>query len=180
MKLYKLSEATNEMLSEIHSADEEIKKMGERFKNIIEATNDGYLDMNVKTKEMYISLEWKNIIGYKGSDEHELYISYFSKIHPQCRKRLKRKFLSIVNGEVEYFSVEYRIVKDVDNIIWVEQRGKVVEKDESGKSLIIASAVSDITDRKNYEEEILFLSYSDQLTDLKNRTFMEKEFKEIG
>ena len=39
--------------------------------------------------------------------------------------------------------------------------------------------MSDITDRKNYEEEILFLSYSDKLTGLRNRAYMEKEFEEL-
>ena len=90
-EIYKLSEATNKMLSEIDSANKDMKKMSERFRIIMEATNDGYLDMNVKNEEMYISLEWKNIIGYKGLDEQELFKSYFSKIHPECLERLRSK-----------------------------------------------------------------------------------------
>lgn len=178
-EFYKLSEATNRMLSEIDSANRDMKKMGERFKIIMEATNDGYLDINVKTKEMYISLEWKDSIGYKGLHEHELFENYFSKIHPECFERVRSKFSSVINGEAEYFSDEYRVVKESGDIIWVQQRGKVVEKDEYGRAIRIASTVSDITDRKNYEMEILFLSYSDKLTSLRNRAFMEKEFEQL-
>ncbi|HEY5524032.1 MAG TPA: HD domain-containing phosphohydrolase, partial [Clostridium sp.] len=178
-EIYKLAEATNKMLSEIDSANEDMKKMSERFRIIMEATNDGYLDINVKKEEMYISLEWKNIIGYKGLDEHELFKSYFSKIHPECLERLRRKISAVIDGEIEYFSEEYRIVKESSDIIWVQQRGKVVEKDEYGKSIRIVSTLSDITDRKKYEEKILFLSYSDKLTGLKNRAFMKNELEEL-
>ncbi|PRR80744.1 HD domain-containing phosphohydrolase [Clostridium vincentii] len=178
-EIYKLSEATNKMLSEISSANRDMMEMSERFRTIIESTNDGYLDMNVKTQEMYISLEWKNYIGYKGLDEHELFVNYFSKIHPECLERLRHKFFYVINGKVEYFSEEYRIVKESGSITWVQQRGKVVEQDEEGNSLRIVSTLSDITDRKKYEEEILFLSYSDKLTGLRNRAFMEKEFQQL-
>jgi PleD family two-component response regulator len=40
--------------------------------------------------------------------------------------------------------------------------------------------VSDITRRKEYEKELIYVSYHDQLTDLYNRRFFEEELKKLG
>jgi diguanylate cyclase (GGDEF)-like protein/PAS domain S-box-containing protein len=175
----RLADVTNRMLGELSAAYNDIKQMDERYRLIMEATNDGYLDFFVKTGEVYISSEWKEMIGYVGEDGNKLLKDYFSKIHYECVRRMKNKYRNILKGRVEYFLEEYRVFKADGDIIWVQQRGKVVERDDSGRPLRIISTLSNITDRKKYEEEILYLSYSDKLTGLKNRAYLEKQFQDL-
>jgi len=137
------------------------------------------MDFYVKTKEVYINPEWKSLVGYSEGDGNKLFQSFFSKLYPECKVRLKNIYNDVINGDTEYFAVEYRVIRDQGDIIWVQQRGKVAEKDEQGKPVRIVSTLSNITNRKKYEEEILFLSYSDKLTGLTNRVYMEKQFEQL-
>ncbi|MDF2889846.1 MAG: domain S-box/diguanylate cyclase protein [Clostridia bacterium] len=176
-EFYKLAESINKMLMELNTAYKDMKKKDFMFRHIMEATNDGYLDFYVKKKEVYISSEWKSLVGYTQEDGNKLYHDFISKIHPDCLESLKSKYYKVINGEVEYFAVEYRVIRGSGEIMWVQQRGKIAEKDEQSKPIRVISTLANITARKNYEEEILFLSYSDKLTGLKNRAYMEKQLE---
>ncbi|MDF2614854.1 MAG: diguanylate cyclase [Clostridia bacterium] len=175
----KLAASANKMLSQLGSAYKNISDMNERFKIIMEATNDGYLDFNVLNKELYISPEWQAAIGYVSKDVHSLFEEYISRIHPECLEHLKEIYPSIMSGQSDYFQVQYRIIKDIGDIIWVLHRGKIVEKDVSGLPVRVVSTLTNITDSKNHEQEIVFLSYSDKLTGLSNRAYMEKQFEAL-
>lgn len=178
-EFYELSDSINKMLVELNTANEDMKKKDYMFRLIMEATNDGYMDLYIKTQELYISPEWKTLVGYVGVDGNELFKDFFSKIHPECLERLMHMYKEVVCGELECFAVEYRIIKTSGEVIWVQQRGKIAEKDEVGKPTRVISTLANITARKKYEEEILFLSYSDRLTGLKNRAYMENQLESL-
>lgn len=178
-EFYKLADSINKMLMELNSSNKDMKEMDNRFRLIMEATNDGYMDFYVKTKEVYVSPEWKKMVGYTEEDGFNLFQGYISRIHPECMERLKNKYNEVVNGDIEYFAEEYRVIRESGDIMWVQQRGKTTGRDENGKPIRVVSTLTNITDRKKYEEEILFLSYSDKLTGLKNRVYMEKQFESL-
>jgi diguanylate cyclase (GGDEF)-like protein/PAS domain S-box-containing protein/putative nucleotidyltransferase with HDIG domain len=176
-EFYKLTNSINNMLMGLTDAHKHMKEKDNRFRFIMEATNDGYMDFYVNTKEVYINPEWKRQVGYYEEDGNELFQDFISKIHPECLERLKSKYFEVINGDTEYFDVEYRVIRGPGDIIWVQHRGKIAERDENDKPIWIVSTLSNITNRKKHEEEILFLSYSDKLTGLKNRVYMEKHFE---
>ena len=178
-EFFKLANSINKMLMELNSAYTDMNEKDNRFRFIMEATNDGYMDFYVKTKEVYINPEWKSLVGYYEEDGDKLFQGFLSKIHPECFERLRNKYNNVIDGNIEYFTTEYRVIRASGDIMWVQQRGKVAEKDEYGKPIRIVSTLSNITNRKKYEEEILFLSYSDKLTGLKNRVYMEKQFENL-
>ncbi|WP_069999974.1 HD domain-containing phosphohydrolase [Cellulosilyticum sp. I15G10I2] len=178
-EFYELADSTNKMLAQLDTAYKSIQQMNERFRIIMEATNDGYLDYFIHKNEIYMSQEWKLLFGYDGSNPHELFRIYASKIHPECYPRVDDSYLSVISGVCDYFNCEYRIMTHSGQVIWVLQRGKVVEKDEQGLPIRLVSTLTNITDRKTHEEEVLFLSYSDKLTGLKNRAYMEEQFEAL-
>lgn len=167
----------NHILKEFHTVYQDINEMENRYVQIMEATNDGYLALNISTKEIYISPKWKEMIDYKGDNPKELFLNYSSKIHPDCLPNLKSTFKLIKSGLSDYFQVEYKVIKSSGSYIWVLHRGKIVEKDENGNPLRLISTLTNITDRKRHEDEISFLSYSDRLTGLNNRAYMENKLK---
>jgi PAS fold. len=129
-EFYRLANSANKMLSELDNAYNDMAKADERFRIIMEATNDGYIDFYPNTEEVYISPEWIKIIGYKGSDGKELYKDYISKIHPDHIEKLKAKYEEIVKGNVDYINEEYKVITESGAEIWLQQRGKVVQRDE--------------------------------------------------
>ena len=70
----------------------------------------------------------------------------------------------------------YKVLNKDNTIRWVEINSVLIEWD--GKAATI-NFQTDITDRKKSEEELLYLSYHDQLTGLYNRRFYEEELKRL-
>ncbi|MDF2614860.1 MAG: domain S-box/diguanylate cyclase protein [Clostridia bacterium] len=174
-----LANAANKMLSQLNSAYKDIREMSERFRIIMEATSDGYVEFDISKEELYISPEWKSMIGYTSEDGHSLYGEYMSKVHPDYYEYIKQAYAGILNQKSDYFQYEYPLVRESGETTWVLERGKITQKDASGYPLRLVSTLTNITARKVHEEEILFLSYSDKLTGLKNRAYMEEQFDEL-
>ncbi len=178
-ELDKIAMSANQILKELHNVHENMHEMDSQFVGVMEATNDGYLEFNFSKKEMYVSPKWKEMVGYRGDTPKDLFSDYVSKIHPDCLNNLRSTFALIQSGLSDYFQVEYRVIKDSGSYIWVLHRGKILEKDEKGNPLKIISTLTNITDRKNHEDEISFLSHSDRLTGLNNRAYMENQLQLI-
>lgn len=174
-----LANTTNGMLLSLDVAYEEIKEMNKRFEVIMEATNDGYLDFYLQTKEIYISPKWKEFIGCKGENGQELFREYISKVNPECIGKIKSIYHDLISGKIDFYFNEYQVITDSGDIIWVMERGKICERDKNGIPIRLISTISDITKRKKYEQEILYLNYSDRLTGLKNRPFMEMHLNKL-
>lgn len=178
-ELSKIAESTSNMVAELAVANNDVKEMDERFRLIMEATKDGYLDLDLVSNKLYMNEEWKQKLGYISRDGEELFHEHFSKIHSEFIGYISNNYTNIINNNDELFDITYKMIKGSGEVIWVSERGKVVSRDGNGNPTRILSLVIDITERKKYEEEILFLSYSDKLTGLSNRAYMEKQFEEL-
>ncbi|WP_229259954.1 bifunctional diguanylate cyclase/phosphodiesterase [Duganella aquatilis] len=70
------------------------------------------------------------------------------------------------------FEAEYRLRHRSGHWIWVQSRGRVVERDADGKPLRMLGTRMDISARKLAEAEIAHLAFYDGLTNLPNRRLL--------
>ncbi|HBV87404.1 MAG TPA: hypothetical protein DEF42_12300 [Desulfosporosinus sp.] len=168
-----LAGSANNMLQELQSYYEEIATSEERFKLIMGATNDGYFDSDLSKDEFYINPDWLKYLGYVNRDSYLNYDQTLKTIHPEDRNLFQVSLANCLNGITDNLYVEYRTQKYSGEWVWVQGRGKIVAYDESKKPSRLIGTISDITQRKNYEAENLYLSQTDVVTTLKNRTFVE-------
>ncbi|SHI22114.1 PAS domain S-box-containing protein/diguanylate cyclase (GGDEF) domain-containing protein [Desulfosporosinus lacus DSM 15449] len=99
-------------------------------------------------------------------------------VHPDWRAPLSNYFLQIKNAQ-QRFDFEYKIIRINDGEErWVHELGKV-EFDQQVNRVRLIGMIQDVTDRKRTEEEIIYLSFHDQLTGLYNRRFFEEELKRL-
>ncbi|WP_291647891.1 bifunctional diguanylate cyclase/phosphodiesterase [Clostridium sp.] len=73
----------------------------------------------------------------------------------------------------EFYSIEYRILSKDNRVVWIQSKGKKTL--ERNGDLFIHGALSDITDRKEREIEINYLSFNDEVTGIPNRRFFVRE-----
>jgi len=65
--------------------------------------------------------------------------------------------MSALNTALEgsgYYSSEHRMVRLDDSEIWVQDRGRVVERNAEGKPLRMVGSINDITSRKAFERRL--------------------------
>ena len=168
-----LATSANNMLKEMDHYYNEIRANEERFNLIMEATNDGYFDNDLITKKLFINPDWLDYLGYTDHDGHLDYNQTLEIMHPEDRDLFQTALNDCLSGSAEKLIVEFRAQHKSGEWLWLHGRGKIVEYDEQKNPRRLIGSLSDITPRKNYEAENLYLSQTDLVTTLKNRNFIE-------
>lgn len=170
----------NEMLEMLEKNFMTIKKNDERLHLLMESTNDGYFDYDVNSGQIYISATWTSHLGYDLPQNAIEYTKAINYIYEDDKDELRHIIQEYkANSINDSFYAEVRAYKAPRGYIWILIRGKAVDFDKQGNAIRWIGSLSDISHRKNIEEENRYLLQTDPVTKLKNRAFMEDIFKEL-
>ncbi len=114
-----------------------------------------------------------------------VHYSFFTdRIHPDDYKATMEAMRRNMRGESPVYECEYRIAAKDGSWKWFLDRGKVTKRDTSGRPLIAAGIVFDITDTKMNQQhlesvnrELQYESTVDSLTGIFNRRAIMNELK---
>ncbi|HEY9859025.1 MAG TPA: EAL domain-containing protein [Candidatus Obscuribacterales bacterium] len=155
-------------ITERKQAEEALRESQERYALAVEGANDGLWDWNLKTNEIYFSPRWKSMLGYHereiGSDPEE----WFNRVHPEDVERLKAQIGLHLEGFSPHFESEHRMQHQDGSYRWMLSRGLAV-RDGDHKVARMAGSQTDVTERKQVEEQLLHDAFHDVLTGLPNR-----------
>lgn len=131
--------------------EEEIRRSEEQLKFAIEATKEGVWDWNITTKQLHCNQAWYDILQYETNE-----IRYESKditnlIFDEDKTSVYDTVWEVRKGKKDSFECEYRIKTKKGEMIWVRDRGSVVEKYTNGEAKRIVGTLEKITERKLIE-----------------------------
>lgn len=104
-------------------------------------------------------------------------VSFGSIIKPEHRQFLWETW-KVVLSEKMSFREEYAIITANGEERWVWEQGQGIFNEEN-KVIAVEGFITDVTERKKKEEEIVYLSYHDIVTGLHNRRYFEEMKKSI-
>lgn len=102
-------------------------------------------------------------------------ISFEQIIAPEYREGVRREWEKVILRN-EPFHYEYEIITSSGNRRWVMEAGQAVY-DESGEAVFLEGIILDISQRKQYEHQLIHFSEYDQMTQLPNRKALEQELE---
>jgi PAS domain S-box-containing protein len=142
-------------INERKQAEEKLKSQKERLDNIIEGTNAGPWEWNLRKGEAIISEKWANILGYTLEELAPIDEKIWVKLlHPEDLKKNRELIKKHFNRETEYFSNEVRMKHKDGHWTWVLDKGKIISWTDDLKPLWMYGTIVDINDRKQAEVEI--------------------------
>ena len=106
-----------------------------------------------------------------GCDDGEIGTSldeWLSRVHPEDAPRLKAQLEAHAQGAVTHLELEHRILHKDGGYRWVLCRGVAV-RDAAGQAYRMAGSLSDVTERRLAEDQLLHDAFHDSLTNLPNR-----------
>ena len=138
---------------ERQQAEEQIGEIRKRLEYVMAATGEGIWDYNIGSRTVCHNATWCNLLGLDNSYlEHNLDV--FAKIiHEDDRETVFQSITSAIKGCRKYTSV-HRMRRFDGTVIWVLDRGRVVEWDQNGSPTRMVGSISDITAERQAEEEI--------------------------
>jgi len=133
---------------------EELRISEERYVLAVQGSNDGIWDLDILTGEAYHSSRWNRIIGYEDNEITSNFKEWESRIHPDDYQRVMETGKAYGEGRRPLYEIEYRIRHKDGGYRWVLSRGACL-RDSHGKPYRIAGSLTDTTDRKKLEQQLL-------------------------
>ncbi|MFN3999697.1 PAS domain S-box protein [Algoriphagus sp.] len=141
-------------------AEEQILQANERFEKVTEATNDAIWDWDIENKTYFRSKGIEKFFGVASSQTLDEEDFWKDKFHPEDLPKIKQSIdIALQNPETLRWELEYRIFKEDGEIGYVVDKGVIV-RNKKGKAIRMVGAMTDISDRKKHEEELLSLNES--------------------
>ncbi|MFZ6047862.1 EAL domain-containing protein [Pseudomonas sp. CR3202] len=137
---------------ELADASHALAKSEARLALALEASELGLWDWNLETDEVHHS-QLKAIFGIEAEDVTRVLSDLKPRLHPDDLPLLRRALVEHLKGRTDGYSIDYRVRHTDGHWVWVEDRGRVVERDDSGKVLRMLGTRRDITARKGRDEE---------------------------
>ncbi|MBC7694622.1 MAG: PAS domain S-box protein [Burkholderiales bacterium] len=142
-----------ENITDVVKAQQELEMSGKRWNYALSGSRDAVWDINLVTSETFYSPIFNEMLGYL--DSEFVKSEWEELVHPDDLKEAWQKFTRHIAGETPYFECEYRLRKKDNTYIWVLDRGKIAESDDDGTATRVIGTFSDITYRKNLEQQYL-------------------------
>jgi PAS domain S-box-containing protein len=122
----------------------------ERYTSIMEASGNGVFDYNIENDSLYLSAEWKEMLGYQDSELKNSKETWISLVNPEDKAKLIRILENLETGSFPSFQTEYRMQCKSGSYKWVLASFTLVH-DENKKPFRILGTHTDVTDRKEAE-----------------------------
>jgi diguanylate cyclase (GGDEF)-like protein/PAS domain S-box-containing protein len=154
-------------ITERKQAEAALRQSQQRLDSMLRSLEDVVWSISALTFEtLYLNPATEKIYGRSASEFFAHPNLWLESIHPDDQERASTHFQSLLeSGSKE---VEYRIVRPDGTVRWLYERSHVTY-DVNGKAIRLDGIATDITERKQMEEQLVHDALHDGLTGLPNR-----------
>lgn len=137
-------------ISERKRAEEDLRRMNERFVLATHAGQVGVWDWDIPKNELVWDDSMYSLYGIQKGDFGGAYDAWASIIHPQDKAHTEEEIQAALRSEREY-APEFRIVRPDGTIRYIKADSQTL-RDEGGKPLRMIGTNIDITEHKRAEK----------------------------
>lgn len=126
-----------------------------RWRFALEGHGDALWEWDLARGSFHVSRQLSEQIGTFPPAPPDAGTTYWSAlVHPGDRGRLDRDLLAHIKGETALVDTEVRLRLRGDTDRWFWLRGRVMERNESGRALRLLGSVRDVQQQKQQAEEL--------------------------
>ncbi|MEX5213007.1 MAG: PAS domain-containing protein [Nitrospiraceae bacterium] len=147
--------------SERNRAEKALREAMERLDLAVRGSSDGLWDIRTlpdvpwhsPQTPVWRSPRFKEMLGYRDDEFPDVLESWASHLHPDDQQRIFGALAAHVERKVPY-DVEYRLRTKQGEYRWFRARGQAIW-DEVGRPIRISGSLTDVTERKRLEEQLI-------------------------
>ena len=135
----------------LHKVEEALVESNEEFNALFELSGVGMVQADTPALRFTrVNQRFCEMAGYTA--EELLTKTYIGFTHPQDRQRDMKELTRVLRATADAWAIEKRCVRRDGGVIWVDVHG-VALRDATGRVVRIMAMISDITSRKQAEQE---------------------------
>ncbi|MHC1728933.1 MAG: PAS domain S-box protein [Syntrophobacteraceae bacterium] len=134
-------------------AEQALKLSEKRWQFALEGAGDGVWDWDLVTNRVYFSDQWKAMLGYATDEVGDSLDEWDHRVHPEDKAAAYADLQRHFKRGTPVYQNEHRLLCKDGSYKWIFDRGKVIEWAEDGKPRRVIGTHTDITKRKQAEEE---------------------------
>jgi PAS domain S-box-containing protein len=135
-------------------AEEALRVSEERYAVAVRGSNDGIWDWDIRNGRLHFSDRCATMMGFEPGEVENHVEEWTSRIHPEDIDRVFAAVDDHTAGRNPHLEVEYRLRQKDGAYRWVLARG-ICMSDAEGNPYRIAGSLTDLTERKRLEEQLL-------------------------
>ncbi|MBG7618022.1 EAL domain-containing protein [Herbaspirillum sp. AP02] len=155
-----------------HQREVQHAEMAERMELALSGANLGLWDWHIQADTRSVDGRANAMLGYPPERQFDAPGEWRTLVNPEHMAALDHALRLHLADSRHCFEAEYQMRHKEGHWVWIQCRGKLVERDTNGRPLRMVGTRMDISARKSAEEEIARLAYYDGLTDLPNRRLL--------
>lgn len=129
-------------------ADQKLTESERRWNFALEGSGAGVWDWDFQRKTVFLSHQWKQLLGYGEDEIGNTFAEWEACIHPDDKEAWLRDIESHLRGQSEMLSTVVRMRHKDGEWRWFHDRGKIVSHSADGRPLRMIGMVTDITEQK--------------------------------
>lgn len=137
-------------VSEIKRVQQRLEESERRLRYVLDATCEGIWDWDIKTGVVTHNQQWCHIAGLDDQYLQHPVEVFSTLLHEDDKACVMTRLQSCLSGGGRYQS-EHRMRWRDDRVVWVLDRGDVVERDSDGCPVRMVGSFVDISERKAAE-----------------------------
>ena len=163
-------------ITALKNAQSALQISEERLRLALKGSNDAHWDSDLVGGTAYYSPRWWEMIGYAvdsfPADSH----LWARLMHPDDKPSIKTGLMEAMNGSDDSFEFEFRLQHQDGHYVPVVARAFIL-RNASGQAIRVAGTNTDLTERKQAEQQIHRMAFYDALTELPNRRLLSEQLK---
>ena len=164
-----LAHTLNRMAAALQERIAAARRSEERLMLALEGSGQALFDWDIAANRIFYSARASTL---RGGPDQSLECSpqqMHLHVHPDDLSGLLARMREALAGSTPIYEAEFRIRHHDGRWLWLHSRGRVVERDASGRALRMVGTDADVTRQKAAEEQLRQKAEFDALTGLPNR-----------
>src|SRR5215475_8551715 len=150
--------ALEQEIADRKRAQDQLRESEGRLERALRGSGLGTWDWNIKTGKVIFNSRWAEMRGFSPNEVRPHVDSWSTTVHPDDWPDTLQSLNHHIQGITPEYEGEYRARTKSGTWVWVMARGKVFARDQKGQATRMVGTELDITDRKRFEINQVFLS----------------------
>ena len=134
--------------------EEQVLRSEHRLRMALDTVEMGFWEQDIASGRVFRDANWFRILGLNPEEVVDHQQERQDRIHPDDRDRVLAGYASFIKDDSAPLEMDYRICRDAEGYIWVQDRVTVQDRDVVGRATRIMGTMLDVSARKQIELDL--------------------------